>query len=150
MQLKLSIVLTEARGRTFVTKLYKNREYVAAITSGDVSLDVSDSDEVQILATGKGNGTVVSESGEILEDISLSLTSIRLADVKIADHYSVVDVVDLKGNTLDTKASLFTDGQLVIRVDNLIKAHFDYTGVPVLTLDEIANEVLMSADENRS
>lgn len=150
MQLKLSIVLTEARGRTFVTKLYKNHEYVADIASGDVSLDVSDSDEVRILATSKGNGTVVSESGEILEDISLSLTSIRLADVKVADHYSVVDVLDIKGNTLDTKASLFTDGQLVIRVDNLVKAHFDYTGVPVLTLDEIANEVLMSADENRS
>ena len=141
MQLKLSIVLTKAHGRTFRIDVYKNFEHIAAAVDDDIEVDVTDSDVIRIVATGKESGTLVSDSGEILEDISLRITSIVLGGVKISDHYSVVGVFDLAGNQLSTVASLFVDGELIIKIDDLVKAHFDYNGVPMLSLATIADEV---------
>lgn len=137
MLLNLSIELTEALGRTFDVSISRN-----GILLAGYEFDVGERDCVVITATGKGeSGTEVSESGEIVADISLVLKSMTLGGVDF-DPSGLVDACDLDGNPLNSNASLYTDGTITISIDKLLQSHYNYKNAAILTLEQVALEVL--------
>lgn len=143
MQLNLSIELTPARGKVFQVELMKNGQSQGLVSAGNLSLEVSDGDQVTLQATGKGTtGTVVGPDGSILEDISLRITRLELADMNFLEIIESTDIYNDSGEKLTSIHSLYCDGTIVIDIDNLIFGHYNYKSVPMLTLEQVALEVL--------
>jgi len=143
MQLNLSIELTTARGKAFRVELLKNNKTLCKVLDNSFSLDVTDGDVVALRALGKGpNGTVVGLDGSIEEDISLRITKLELADMDFLEIVESTDSYDVHGGKLTSTHSLYCDGMIVIDIDKLIFGHYNYKNVPMLTLEQVALEVL--------